>query len=113
MCVMIRHRLVYFSTHRQGHFTNNHLLEQLAKTIDIFEHIHPDATGIFIFHNAPSHRKVADDGVNANRMNVGLEVKQPKMRYTVWGGTVHKLVDETRVLKRIRGVLKSLTKSFA
>ena len=62
-------------THKQGYFTNDHLLEQVAKTIDFFEHIHPDARGIFIFDNAPFHRKVADDAVNADRMNVFLVSK--------------------------------------
>ena len=93
-------------THREGYFTNKHLLQQVAKTIDIFERVHPDATGIFLFDNAPSHRKVADDALNADRMNVGPGGKQPKMRDTVWGGQIQKLVDDEGIPKGMKIVLQ-------
>ena len=48
-------------THKQGYFINDHLLEQVTKTVDIFECIHHNSVGVFMFDNAPSHRKVADD----------------------------------------------------
>ena len=72
-------------THREGYFTNDHLLQQVARTVDIIERVHPQATALFLFDNAPSHRKVADDVLNADRINVGPGGKQPKMRDTVWG----------------------------
>ena len=59
---------LHLETHTQGYFTNDYVLEQVVKTIDIFECIHP---GVFIFDNAPSHCKVSGDAVNADRMNVG------------------------------------------
>ena len=71
-------------THREGYFTNNLLIQQVEKTKNIFERVHPDAAGIFLFDNAPSHRKVADDALNADRMNVGLGEKQLIMRDTMW-----------------------------
>ena len=45
-------------TNKDGYFTNDHLLDQVKKTIDIFEDIHPSCKGIFMFDNAPSHKKV-------------------------------------------------------
>ena len=54
--------------HRKGYFTNDLLLQQVVKTVDIFERVHPNATAI-LFDNAPSHRKVAEDALNADRMN--------------------------------------------
>ena len=38
--------------------------------MDIFKRVHPEAKGIFIFDNTPSHRKMTDDALNADRMNV-------------------------------------------
>ena len=43
-------------TSREGYFTNDLLLEQVARTIDVFERVHPYATALFLFDNAPSHR---------------------------------------------------------
>ena len=50
-------------TNKDGYFTNDHLLDQVKKTIDIFEDIHPSCRGIFMFDNAPSHKKVAEDSL--------------------------------------------------
>ena len=81
-------------TSREGYFTNDLLLEQVARTIDVFEGVHPYATALFLFDNAPSHHKVPGYALNADCMNVGPGGKQPKMRDTVCGGAVQKLVDE-------------------
>ena len=48
----------------------------MEKAVDKFERVHPDARGIFIFDNAPSHRKMADDTLNGDKMNVGPGGKQ-------------------------------------
>ena len=90
----------------ESYFTNEHLLKQVEKTVDIFERIHPDATALFLFDNAPSHRKVAEDALNADKMNIGPGGKQPIMRDTVWGGAVQKLVDEDGVAKGMRTILQ-------
>ena len=66
-------------TNKDGYFTNDHLLNQVKKTIDIFEDIHPSCRGIFLFDNAPSHKKVADDSLNVDKMNVHPGGKQPAM----------------------------------
>ena len=92
-------------TNREGYFTNDHLLQQVAKAINIFERIHPDATGIFMFDNAPSHRKMANDALNAEKMNVGPGGKQPAMRDTIWGGEIQKMVDCNGLPKGMRTVL--------
>ena len=57
-------------TNEDAYFTNDHLLDQVKKTIDIFEDTHPSCRGIFLFDNAPSHKKVADDSLNVDKMNV-------------------------------------------
>ena len=48
-------------------------MDQVSKTVSIFERVHLEATGVFFFDNAPSHCKVADDALNADKMKVALE----------------------------------------
>ena len=73
---------VILETSKDGYFNNDMLLKQVKKTVDIFEKVHPEAQGFFLFDNAPSHRKVADDSLNADRMNVGPGGKQAVMHAT-------------------------------
>ena len=93
--------------HREGYFTNDHLLAQVEKTVDIFKRVHPEASALFLFDNAPSHRKMADDALNADKMNVGPGGKQqPKMRDTTWGGAIQQMVDDTGTPKGMRKILE-------
>ena len=91
---------------KEGYFNNDHLLKQVEKTINIFERVYPHAKGIFLFDNAPSHCKVADDVPNADKMNAGPGGKQPVMRDTIWEGQVQKLVDDEGVPKGMKAILK-------
>ena len=97
---------VLLETSREGYFTNEHLFKQVENGVDIFERVHPEAKGIFIFDNAPSHRKMADDALNANRMNVGPGGKQPVMKDTIWGGQIQKMVDENGIPRGMRARLE-------
>ncbi|EEB89585.1 hypothetical protein MPER_12299, partial [Moniliophthora perniciosa FA553] len=54
---------------RDGYFTNEHILEQTSKAIDIFESkTNGTCTGLFMFDNAPSHQKRASDALSARKM---------------------------------------------
>ena len=97
---------IRLETHREGYFTNELLLKQVEQTVDIFERIHPEAIALFLFDNAPSHRKMADDALNADKMNVGPGGKQPKMRDTIWGGAVQRMIDNTGTAKGMKVVLE-------
>ncbi|KAJ6615170.1 hypothetical protein B0H10DRAFT_1801954 [Mycena sp. CBHHK59/15] len=58
-----------------GYFASKDLLEQVSCAIDIFEaKTNGFATGLFLFDNAPSHRKRAADALSARKM-----VKGPKL----------------------------------
>ncbi|KAJ6485990.1 hypothetical protein C8R45DRAFT_789220, partial [Mycena sanguinolenta] len=60
---------------RDGYFTSEELLVQVDKAIDIFEaRTNGRATGLFLFDNAPSHRKRAANALSARYM-----VKNPKV----------------------------------
>lgn len=77
-------------TQKDGYFNNEMFLVQVEKAIDIFEKKYPHARGIFMFDNAPSHRKYPEDGLNVDRMNVGPGGKQAVMRDTTWNGEIQK-----------------------
>lgn len=65
-------------TQKDGYFTTNDFIPQVETAIDIFERVHPDTKSIFLFDNAPSNCKVADDALNVE-MIFYPGGKQPKM----------------------------------
>ena len=91
---------------KDGYFNNDHLLGQVEKTINIFERVHPQARGLFLFDNAPSHKKLADDALNADRMNVHPGGMQPVMRDTAWNGELQTLVFDDGTPKGMKRILE-------
>ncbi len=57
----------------------------------MFEKKYPYCQGLFIFDNAPSHKKKADDALNVDRMNVRDGEKLPFMHDTIYNGTVQQM----------------------
>ena len=51
-------------TQTEGYFDGPKFLKQVSKAIDIFERIYPHAQGVFIFDNAPCHKKCSEDSLN-------------------------------------------------
>ena len=76
-------RIVFKAGKNQdGYFTCNDLIEQVDKAIDIFEErTNGFATGLFLFDNAPSHQKQADDALSARKMP-----KNPSLDWVHWKG---------------------------
>ena len=68
-----------------------YLETQVKRAITIFERKFPDITGIFLFCNAPSHKKFDDNALNASNMNVYPGGKQPALRDGLWEGHVQKM----------------------
>lgn len=61
-----------------GYFTAEDLLKQTKMAVDIFERkTNRQATGLFMFDNAPSHQKRAADALSARKMP-----KFPKQNWT-------------------------------
>ena len=79
-------------TNTDGYFTNDLLMKQVDKAINIFEDKYPHAQALFLFDNAPSHKKYAEDALNADKMNVRPGGKQPKLRDTVFNGQVQSMI---------------------
>ena len=61
---------LYLETHKEGYFNNDMFVDQVKRALDIFDRKFPGITGIFLFDNAPSHRKYPADGLNVASMNV-------------------------------------------
>ena len=72
-CVMIK-------VHKDGYFNGDSSMQQVEKAVDIFETKYPHAHGRFLFDNAPLHKKIADDHLNAEKMNAVPGGKQPILR---------------------------------
>ena len=79
-------------TQRDGYYNSSMFTHQVDTAIDIFDRIFQNSIAIFMFDNAPSHRKYPSDGLNASDMNVHPGGKQPKMRDTVWNSSNQSMV---------------------
>ena len=55
-------------TQHDGYFNSEQFLEQVDTAIDIFEAKFPNSQGLFLFDNAPIHKKYPDDALNADHM---------------------------------------------
>ena len=75
-----------------GYFNNELFMKQVEKAISVFEAKYPYAQGLFIFDNAPLHKKISDDSLNVDKMNVNPGGKQPVMRNTTWNGEIQTMV---------------------
>lgn len=59
------------------------LMDQTKIAVDIFEYLHPDKVGIWLFDCSSAHEGLAADALNVNNMNVNPGGKQRVMRDTV------------------------------
>jgi hypothetical protein len=57
---------------QEGYFTNKHFLQQVRSVMDILEKHHPDEDHVFVFDNATTHLKLAEDAISARHMPKGL-----------------------------------------
>ena len=85
------HARVYLEHQSDGYFNNDMFIAQVKKAIDIFEKKYPTAQGMFIFDNAPLHRKKPEDALDPDKMNISNGGKQPVMHDTTWNGSTQKM----------------------
>lgn len=53
---------------RDGYFNSFNILEQISKSMDILDEFYPEDDHVFIFDNATTHTKRADDALSARHM---------------------------------------------
>ena len=93
-------------TQHDGYFNSKQFLEQVDTAIDIFETKFPNSQGLFLFDNAPIHKKYPGDALNADHMNVHPGGKQPLAKDTVFNGEVQKMVTDTGLPKGMKLILQ-------
>ncbi|OJA17495.1 hypothetical protein AZE42_13838 [Rhizopogon vesiculosus] len=65
---------------RDGYFTNENILAHAEKAMDILSRDYANEDHVFVFDNATTHLKRADDALSARKM--------PKGQSKTWGVTV-------------------------
>lgn len=102
---MVREARLYLEHQTDGYFNNDMFVKQVNMAVDIFESKYHDTIGLFIFDNAPSHRKKSDDSLNPDHMKVKNGGKQPQMRDTEWNGKVQSMTMDDGQQKGMKQVL--------
>lgn len=81
--------LLEIGENREGYWTGELFMEQVAKAVPIAEIKYPPSQGyrhVWCFDHSCNHTAFAEDALIASKMNKGSRGKQPKMRDTVWNG---------------------------
>ena len=73
-----------------SYFNNDHLLDQVEHTIDIFEKIDQDATGLFLFDDGLNVEKNVNPGGTIIGVSVKLQASLNKREGCVREGESHK-----------------------
>ena len=58
-------------------------MDQMQHAINIFEYLHPDKVGIWLFNCSSAHEGIAEDALNINNMNINPSGKQWHLHPTV------------------------------
>ena len=77
---------------RDGYFDNENIISQATKAMDICEKYYPNKKHVFIFDNATTHLKRADDALSARKMP-----KFTPKEGTNWGVEVNKRGNDGKV----------------
>ena len=62
-------RIIKPGKNSDGWWTNQDLVEQLKRTIVLFEILHPDCVALFAFDNSSNHHKYAPDALRVRNLN--------------------------------------------
>lgn len=79
---------------REGYWTRDKFVAQMERAIQLAEIKYPKASGwrhVWIFDHSSCHAAMADDALDAGKMNVFPGGKQRVMRDTEWDGRVQKM----------------------
>lgn len=105
----IKQQARQFGESREGYWTSAKFLNQIKIAADIAEVKYPKKDGwrhYWVFDQSSCHKAMADDALDASRMNVNPGGQQPLMRDTVWAGQPQKMVFSLGVAKGMRKVLE-------
>jgi hypothetical protein len=75
-------RIIYPGKNHDAWWDLAQLKDQLQDTVDIFEYLHPNAVGVWVFDCSSSHEGLTSNALNINNMNVNPGGKQTLLRDT-------------------------------
>ena len=108
MTQMARETLEYGES-REGYWSCDKFMLQLERAVKIADIRYPHSEGwqvIWVFDHSSCHTAMAEDALDANRMNVKPGGKQPKMHDTVWAGKVQQMNFALGVPKGMKLILE-------
>ena len=76
--------IMKYGENRDGYWASEKFQKHVGKAVAIASWLYPphENTVLFLFDNAPTHKKMPEDALNASAMNVGSGGKQPIMHTT-------------------------------
>lgn len=85
--------LLKYGADREGYWTSEKFMANIEGAARIAEFKFPNDkhTIVWLFDHSSCHRAFADDALNAKVMNVKPGGAQPRMRDTMWAGSVQKM----------------------
>ena len=88
---------IEYGENRDGYWTGEKFLNQVVRASDIAKIKYPPETHtvVFVFDQSSNHTAMADDSLNAKKLNLNPGGAQPKMRDTEWEGQRQSLVFES------------------
>ena len=75
-------KIIYPGKNYDAWWDLSQLVEQTKNAVDIFEYLHPNKVGIWLFDCSSAHEGLAADALNVNNMNVNPGGKQKPLRNT-------------------------------
>ena len=76
-------RIIYPGKNHDGWWDLEQLKEQLKDAVDIFEYLHPNVVGVWVFNCLSSHKGLTSNALNVNNMNVHPGGKQTMLWDTI------------------------------
>ena len=98
-----------YGENKEGYWTRDKFMEQIKRVVDMAELKYPPQDGwrhAWVFDHSSCHAAMADDALDANKMNVNPGGKQRKMRDTVWQGKAQTMCFRLGIPKGMRQVLQ-------
>jgi hypothetical protein len=63
-------KLFFAGANRDGYWTSKDMMAQLTQVIPLFEALHPNCEGVFIFDQSSNHNAFPDDALFVPRMTL-------------------------------------------
>lgn len=80
--------MMEYGKNKEGYFESKKFLEQVRGALQIASYLWPDHEHVWVFDHSGVHKRMSDDALNTNKMNLSDGGKQTRMHSTVFDGKV-------------------------